>query len=315
MAPREVPVLRRHLADALRGGRLDEAADVLARLKQADPLAVETRGLELEYLVRAGRIDEAAGAAASLVRLFPGSAHVLHWAARAAYRQRDYARAEALLRESRRAAPRWQTDWWLGRTLTQLSRFDEAEALLAPLMAQHAHVGLDLAWLYERRGEAERALKCVEAYRERFPDDALAERQRLRLQARTALPDELLAELDLLRDLGEDVPEAVLPEYVETLLRTGQGARARALVAEKRAALAPGTAVSIAWGAWRMQAWDVAFDLFLDHLAKNAGNHTYLAGLERAARACARLDDLAAAYRANAPAHPNLWGRLKKLGA
>lgn len=314
MQPPLPQVLRRNLARALEDRHLEDAAELLARLEAVDPLSLGTRGSRLEYLVRAGRTDEADRLAQSLATLFPTSAHVLHWAGRAAYRVGDYARAEAWLRESRTLAPRWLTDRWLGKTLTQVKQLDEAEALLAPLMAMHPECGLDLAWVYQRRGELDRALACVDAYRVRFPGDPRAERDRLRLVALTTQPEELLSEVDTLRDLGEDVPEAMFGEYFETLLRAGQGTKARALFAEKGPGLAPETRLSIGWAAYRGQAWDLAFDLLLEHVPRKARNPKHLNSLERCARMCAREAELAEAYRRHAPQAPNLWGRAQSLG-
>lgn len=63
-------VLRRNLSHALRHGDLPQAAALLDRLKLEDPLALETRGLELEFLLRAGRLAE--GGAIIVASAFPG---------------------------------------------------------------------------------------------------------------------------------------------------------------------------------------------------------------------------------------------------
>ena len=86
---------------------LPEAANLLAQMKSDDPLSVESRGLELEYLICAGRLDDASQLAAQLVDCFPNSARIHFLSGKLAYQLRDYARAEAMLSESYQLSPHW----------------------------------------------------------------------------------------------------------------------------------------------------------------------------------------------------------------
>lgn len=306
-------VLRRNLSQALQGGDLDAASGLLERLREEAPLALATRGLELEFLLRCGRLEEAADLAAQLLELFPDSPRIRFLAGRVAYKRRDYAAAEAAFRESRRLHPHPRTDHWLARTLTQAGNLDEAEALLAPLAASRPHCRRDLAWLYERRGDHERALAEVTAYLERYPDDDLARAQEKRLRARTLAPEELEEEVEALAELGAGPPEEVVPEYIEGLLASGQGRRARAFLLEHRNALGHGAVLRTGWVCHRLRAYDLAFELFLEALPWQRGNFKFLTALEGAAERCDRLDALIEVYAAQAPEEKRLYGRIKRL--
>jgi tetratricopeptide (TPR) repeat protein len=311
--PAIVHVLRRNLATALWRGELAEAEALLERLRDEDPASRETGALALELLVRAERVDEARRVAAQLLERFPDSARILHWAGRAAYEQRDWVTAERCFAESGRVAPHWRSDWHRGRALTQLGRFDEAEALLAPLAATQPECARDAAWLYERKDEPERALRYIELHLEHRPDDRAAQAQRLRLRARALTPQEVIDEVAALRELGEPVPEEVVATWVEALLVSGRGAEVRAWVGEHAARLAPHAARRAAWVAHRLQAWDVAFDLFLLVLDDQTRNVKFLGAIEKAARQCGRVADLAAAYDARGPRVRELYGRARRL--
>jgi len=170
-------VLQRNLRQALRAGDAEQAGPLLQRLKTEDPLSLETRGLELEYLLLTEHREEARLLAEQLLTLHPGSARIHYLAGRMEYQGRRYPQALARFSESNRLFPHWRTRLWSGKSLTQLGRYGEAEGLLLELHATHPKVGRDLAWLYERMGEEERALHYLERYLESWPDDPLALQQ------------------------------------------------------------------------------------------------------------------------------------------
>ena len=99
MAERLQAVLRRNIAAALAARDLDRAEEALVRLKEEDPLALETRGLELELLLRRGRLAESTALASQLLQLFPGSARVQLLAGELAGAKKDYAAAAGLVRK------------------------------------------------------------------------------------------------------------------------------------------------------------------------------------------------------------------------
>jgi tetratricopeptide (TPR) repeat protein len=308
-------VLRRNLAEALGGGNLDEAAAILERLRREDPLSVHTRGAELELLLRAGRLDEAAVLADQLTAAFPTSARVFYLAGRVAYRRRTYAEAQALLEESLRIAPHWKARHWLGKTLTQAGRLAEAEPLLLEAAQRTAIARRDLAWLYERMDDGPRALAALETYLAEVPGDEFAKGQLQRLRARALEPERLLQEVETLAALGEEVPIDILPEYVEGLLRAGQGGRAREVVAACETSLDARTATRLAWACHRLQAADLACRLFLRALQGNLHSPKTLSALEGDAARAGRLAEVAEAYQALVDREPRLWGRLRRVRA
>lgn len=303
--------LLHNLRRALRDGDLAEASRVLGHLKHDAPLALEVGALELEWLVRSERLDEADRLARQLAGRFPGSPHVRHWTGRAAYKRKRYADAEACFRESARLAPHAMHDHWLGKTLTQLHRYDDAEAMLLRVIEHRPRARADLAWLYELRGDTARALAEAEAYLAAHGDDARVREQRDRLRARAMDGSQLAAEVEALAELGEEVSEPVLAEYVEALLRDGRGAEVRALARARGPALSLRGARSLAWKTYKLQAYDVAFELFSS--AFEGCDDKQLSALEAAAKKSGRIADLIALYEAAAPRRRSLYGRLRKL--
>lgn len=306
-----ISALVHNLRRALRGGDLAEASKVLAHLKQEAPLALEAGALELELLVRSKHLDDADRLARQLVERFPSSAHVRHWSGRAAYARKRYADAEACFRESGKLAPHVMHDHWLGKTLTQMRRFDDAEAVLLRVVEQRSWARADLAWLHELRGDTTRALAEAEAHLAAHGDDARVRDQRERLRARAMERGQLAAEVEALAELGEQVPDPVLAEYVEALLRDGRGAEVRTLVRARMPALSTRDARSLAWKTYKLQAYDVAFELFA---AAFAGcDDKQLSAIEAAAKKSGRVADLIALYEGAAPQRRSLYGRIRKL--
>lgn len=306
-------VLRRNAVKALARGDLEEARAILARLEAEDPLGLETRGLKLELAIKSGRLDEARVLADQLLVLHPASARVRLLAGQLCCRLKDYDQAIGHLRESQRLHAHPATDRWLGKVLSYAGRHDEAEAVLRGLLAADPGVHQDLAWIEERRGRFDRALEHWEAFLVRWPDSAFAKAARERLRARVMGPVELLGELDALLAMGEKIPPHLVPEYVEGLMTTGQGERARAVVAELAPTLDTRNLVRTAWSAYRLQALDVAFDLFVRVFPDVPRDAKFLTALESAARRAHRLPDLLRLYESHAPQDRRLFGRIKTL--
>lgn len=315
MLARPLAALLDNMRRALRGGDLAEASAILAHLKDEAPLALETGALELELLVRSGRGEEAERFSRQLADRFPTSAHVRHWSGRAAYACKRYAEAERCFRESGSLAPHVIHDLWLGKTLTQLQRFEEAEAILLRVIEQRPSARADLAWLYELRGDTARALAVAEAHLAAHPGDARVLEQRERLRARSMERRQLAAEVEALAELGEQVSESVLAEYVEGLLHEGRGAEVRTVVRERAPSLSVRGARSLAWKTYKLQAYDIAFELFAVAFAAGISDDKQLSAFESAAKKSGRVTDLIAMYEQAAPRRPPLYGRIRKLKA
>jgi len=305
--------MRRNAFRALRERRLDDAAGAVAALRAEDPLSVETRGLELELLLLRGRTEEAGALAEQLRVLFPRSSRVQYLAGRAAYKRRDYARAEECFRESNALHPHWKARRWLGRSLSQGSRLDEAEAVLLELSREHPVCHRDLAWIFERRQELERALEALDLYAEACGEDDALRAARERLAARRLDPGELIDEVETLEALGEELGDELVPEVFAALLSRAEEPKARELALSRLDRLHPSKVVSMGWAARDNLAWDLATDLFLHAFSHIRANMKMLACLEKCARSSARLAEVVEAYEEHAPAQPSLYGRARNL--
>lgn len=308
-----VDALRQNLRQALAQRRLAEAEQILSRLKKENPLSVETRGFELELFIESDRIEEATSLAEQLCRTFPDSARIFFLAGKLAYRRKNYEAAEARFRESQRIYPSAQTQYWLGKTLTQTGHFEEAESLLISVRDQNPWALLVLGWLHERRNDFESALKAYDDFLEHYPGNRFASEQRVRIKAKLLDPEALIDEANMLADFGERLPDAMFVELVEKLFETGQTPRAREEIGARLDAMEPREGVRVAWICYRHQAYDLACALFLNHLRANLFNFKYLSALEAAARKCDRLPQVLDAYRGFGPEARHLYGRRKFL--
>lgn len=308
-----IQVLQHNLRDLLRGGDIRNAAEVLERLQDEAPLELETRALHLEFLLKSRRLEEAESLALQLLELYPTYARLQYLAGLAAYRRKDYVHAVRRWEESRRIRPDWRTERWLSKALSQTKALDDAEALLLPLCDQHPICLPDLAWVYERRGDTSRALETLESALKHTPDSKFVLERMRRLRAKDLSPNEIQEEMALMEELGETPDPEMIPAYVDSLLATGQGARARDYVQAQQAAWTLEEKRQSAWNCHHRQAYDLAFPLFLELFQHERGNYKYLGALEKAARLGGRLDQLIKLYEAQAPDDARLYGRLKKL--
>lgn len=305
--------LRANMQRALRERRPGDAEQILVQLKREDPLSEQTRSFEVELHLLAGRLMDAHPLAEQLCRLFPSSARIAYLAGLAAYRIRRYDEAEAHLRESNRIRPHWWTQRWLGKTLTQAGKLDEAEAVLLAVRERAPAAWLDLAWLYERRGDLEDALAACDRYLALRPGDEYAKQQRVRLKASLLEPESVIEEANALEALGEAVPDAMFPEYVKKLFETGKTREARGRVLARIGQLDAKAGSSLAWVCYHAQAYDLACTLFLAHLAHNLGYYKYLNALEAAAKRSGRVAHVLEKYAELGASAPSLHGRARAL--
>lgn len=308
-----IKVLRRNLMQSLKNHRFDEAKDLLEHLKDEEPLSLETRGLELEFFITSQQWTNARPLANQLSQLFPQSARIHYLAGRVFYQAKDYLEAFRCFSESNVLHTHWRTRRWLGKTQTQRGEFVDAEAILIALQPIYTAINLDLAWLYERMNQPERALKHVETFLLYYPDQDFATQQRLRLRAMTLEPELLSKDVEALLELDEEVPPEMLPTYLQHLLASGQGQSARKFVTTYRQTFDQPTAASLAWICHRLQAYDLAMCLFLDGLPARVRDVKYLSALESAARHCNRVDELIPRYELCANEDKRFYGRIKSL--
>ncbi|MCI0653635.1 MAG: tetratricopeptide repeat protein [Methylococcaceae bacterium] len=308
-----IRVLRRNLKQSLRNRQLRESQDLINQLKIEDPLSLETRGLELEFLIARENWPDALALAAQLQRLYPESARIHFLSGRLKYRHKQYDAALHFFEESNRLHRHWITQRWLGKTYTQQGKFEHAESLLLSVLDNHIAVNLDLAWLYERSEQPFRALGHVQSYLEKHPDEPFAKQQETRLKAQTVHPETLSSEFELLLELDEEIPLGMLPAYLNYLLESGQTQSARDFLSKYRSRLDHNTGASLAWVCYKLQAFDLAMDLFIQALPDKIRDVKYLSALESAARRCNRVAELIPYYENEAAQEKTLYGRIKRL--
>ncbi len=134
MQKKVLQAMHNNMKRALNSGNVQAAHSVLDALKQQAMLAVETRGFELELMLLEQRYEEAEKLARQLMEQFPLSAKIHFCSARLQYTLKSYDKAASFFRESDRIHPHWQTQRWLGKTLTQQGKLLEAEAFVNGLI-------------------------------------------------------------------------------------------------------------------------------------------------------------------------------------
>jgi tetratricopeptide (TPR) repeat protein len=310
---RIVASLRENLRKALKARNLAESRNLLTRLRKEEPGSAETRGFELEMLSIGGDWKGAEALADQLCRDFPQSSRIHFLAGQVSYHLKNYQMANLRFRESHALHPHALSQLWRGKALTQLGQFDEAEALLESVRLQYPSALRDLGWLYERRGEIDRAIEAYQTILQDDPEDEYLRQQVIRLKARAAEPHEVFQEVQNLQEFGEEVPESLFQEYIQKLFATGNVVQARKEVLEKMKQWTPKAQLQMAWICYKALAFDLACELFLLALPSHSHDFKMLAALESAADRSLRIDLAIGAYRQMAERDPHFFGRIKAL--
>jgi len=305
--------LRRNLSAAIKSRNFADAEALLVRLRQEEPLAVTTRGFELELLLRQNRLVDAEALATQLCQAFPESSRIHFLTGELAFRQKRYDAAERHFRECARLHPLWSADRWLGKTLTNMGRFDEAWSLLEKVKGHDDQVHADLGWLFERKGDLQRALAEFQAFADSRPQSEWARDQVVRIKAKLLDPQSLVDEMEGLADLDEAIPDTLLPEYVEKLFKTGKSREARELLADRTRDVDVRLATRLGWVCYHAMAYDLAYVFFTFALPANLHGAKFLTSFEKAAGICHRIEELVELYRDHASQAHNLHGRIKTL--
>ncbi len=277
---------------ALSSGDLPEADRLVTRLLDDYSGAAASHGLALELLIKRGELDEAGRVADRLEERFPDSAGVLFQTGMAAFRLKRYPAALRRFEESHKIYPAPKTRRWRAKTLTNMGRFDDAEALLVDLVEKDPNCRLDLAWLYERKGERERAIRQNARHLERFPTDRLALSQQTRLAAGELDEAEVIEQVQVLDELGEAIPEELISRYVSALVASGRSEEARRFITDEHPKLNRRTLTDLAWTCHRLQLHDMAYELFVLILEHRLSDFKLLNTLDFSARR-ARIADSA----------------------
>ena len=289
------------------------ALDGLAKLKQLAPLELETRGLELEYLVAAEQQQDAQNLAKQLIQLFPASSRVHYLSGLLAYREKDYRAALLAFEESSRLYPHWRTERYIGKTSTQSGNFELAEMKLLPLAAKHPVCLLDLAWLYERQQQYSYAQQSIEEYLKYKPEDEYAILQLQRLQAQVLSVDQVAEEVETLTDFGENIPIGLLAKYLRNQLELGNGNLLRQWLPPRLEHIEKKDSVKLAWICYQLNTYDLAYTLFLKDFAGQYNNVKYRSALELSAERSGQIENLTTVYEQYCELDNRFYGRLAKL--
>jgi hypothetical protein len=146
-----------------------------------------------------GRRNEEAGgpAAGAVPHLVPHPVPRLI----AAYHRRDYRQAAERFEEAEGPHPHWKHQRWQGKSLSQVGKLVQAEALLLPLADPHRVCPADVAWSFERPGDTARAVELLERRHGHFPDDRHALARLHRLEALEPSTGEIQEEIALSEEL------------------------------------------------------------------------------------------------------------------
>ena len=291
----------------------DEAERLTSRLLDAYPGEAASHGFQLELLLERGRLEEAGRLAERLLVQFPGSAGIWFGAGLAAYRLKTYSEARRRFEESEKLFSSRKTRRWLAKTLTNMGRFDDAEALLTGLVESDPYCHGDLAWLYERQGDTERAKKAAALHLNRFPNDKRIQAQMVRLDAREIDATEVIEQVDFLVALGETIPDSLVSRYVSALAAVGNSEAVRQFISKEKRFLGQRVILDLAWTCHRLQLHDMAYDLFVLVWEKHLFDFKLLNTLDFSAKCTGRALELAGLYEPLAPRQPALYTRIKKL--
>lgn len=305
--------LKRNIRQWLHQNNLAAAEGGLAELKQLDPLDLQTRGLELEYLLNAGHYQDANNLAEQLIQLFPASSRIHYLAGLVAYKQKNYGSAQPAFEESFRLYPHWRTERYIGKTCTQSGDFDRAESHLLNLSSEHPLCLLDLAWLYERKQQYSRARTMLEQYLQHKPEDAFAKQQQQRLQAHVLSPEQIQDEVETLSDFDETIPIGLLCEYIRNQLGQGKGKIVRQWLSPRIENIECKDALQLGWVCYQLKAYDLAYTLFSRDFKKQYDNFKYRTALELSAQRSGQLDELINLYEQYIETDKRFYGRLKRL--
>lgn len=166
---------------ALNQSRLDEAQTLIYKLKEQEPITLETRGLELELALKSENLREAGILATQLVQLFPASSRIQFLTGQLEFKRQRYGKAERHFRESHHIHPSPRTLLWLAKTLARAGKSDEALAILEPLHRDTGRGSLELAWVYENLGRDQDARACYERLSPQDPNYTEAQQRLSRL--------------------------------------------------------------------------------------------------------------------------------------
>ena len=305
--------LKRNIKQWLLQSQLQHAQAALNELKQLEPLSLETRGLELEWLLKSRQYTQAGQVSTQLLNLFPQSSRIHYLSGQLAYRLKQYAGALSAFDESYRLSPYWHIERYIGKTLTQAGNFDRAEPLLLRLVNQHPICLMDLAWLYERKQQYSKARSNIQQYLKFRPQDEFAKKQLQRLQVHQLSTRQLVEEVQALDDFDENIPPELLSEYISDRLSHGEGKAIRQWINKHLQDIKSGDALQPGWACFHGKAFDLAYTLMVREFSSQYQNDKYRTALETSAERSGQLEQLIEVYQPYTEQDPRFFGRILKL--
>ena len=134
-----------------------------------------------------------------------------------------------------------------------------------------------------------------------------------RLRAKLLAPEDLQGEVEGLMDLGEEPAAEVVPEYIQSLLETGQGTRAREFIESRKEKLPANVLTRTGWACYKLNAHDLAYELFFRAFNANRKDFRFMAAFEKAASLAGKLPEVIGLYGSRLETDPALHGRMRNL--
>jgi len=150
---------------------------------------------------------------------FPAPSRIQYLRGIAACRRRDYRQA------AERLHPHWKHRRWHGKSLSQVGKLDQAEALLLPLADWHPVCPADLAWNLRRPGDTDWAVEVLKGHHGHFPDNRHTPANLRRLKALELSTGEIQEEIAASEQRGEATYSSLLPAYLKALRTAGTAGR------------------------------------------------------------------------------------------
>ena len=308
-----IQTLKRNIKQWLQQSQLQRVEDGLIELKVLDPLSLETRGLDLEWLVARRDYAQAEQVSKQLLNLFPQSSRIHYLSGKLAYRQKHYTRALTAFEQSYRLHAHWSIEWFIAKTLTQSGHFERAEPLLLRLVTQHPVCLLDLAWLYERKQQYSKALSKVEQYLKFYPQNNFARKKLQGLQVHQLSTRQLVEEVQTLNEFDANIPSDLLSEYISDRLSHGDSKAIRQWLNSHLQNIKPGDALQPGWACFHGNAFDLAYTLMVREFSSQHENDKYRRALETSAERSGQLEELIDVYQQYTEHDPRFFGRIVKL--
>jgi hypothetical protein len=153
----------------------------------------------------------------------------------------------------------------------------------------------------------------INQYLRHFPGDAFANQKLQRLQAHVLPVVDILDEVETLSSFDEDIPVALLTEYVEARLIRGEGDAVREWLLPRIEKMNAREAQSVGWVCHRLNAFDLSFELLLKNFTLQSGNFKYLGALESSAEKSGQIERLIELYEQCAGEDKRFYGHIKRL--